>query len=158
MPKAAAEPSWSRLCRCRSGAPDHAAVRAVIPMSMGLPSGIVVGMQGGADDSDTPFLATVHDPSGVTFDVQAVPMYVGNGPTTLGNEDGSTQGFLGFLNRTLARGPISSGRRFGVFVYRDEPGGPIVAESVHPSKREATHVATSIARAIENGTFRKDGS
>ena len=110
------------------------------------------------EDDDGPFLTTVLDPSGVTFDVQAVPMIVGDGPVVLGDEQGAAaQGLLGLVNRVLMRGRVRSNRRFAVFVYRGEPGGPIVAESIYRTREDATRAARTIAQAIEDGTFGQDG-
>jgi hypothetical protein len=108
-----------------------------------------------ANDDDRPFLAVVRDPTGVTYHVQAVPVYGVSGPVLLGGRKGpAVHGLLGLANRILAKyGRTRSEDGFGVFVYRDEPGGPIVAESEHGSMPRAREAAQGIVHAIEKGTL-----
>lgn len=107
------------------------------------------------DEDDRPFFAVARDPAGVTFHVQAVPVFGVSGPVLLGGREGpATRGLLGFANRIFARhGRTKSEDGFGVFVYRDEPGGPIVAESEHGSMQQAREAAQHFVDAIENGTL-----
>jgi len=108
-----------------------------------------------AEDADQPFVAVVRDSSGATFHVQAVPVFIASGRVLLGAREGpATGGLLGLLNRVLAKSSREKVHHgFGVMVYRDDPGGPIVAESDHGSMREARASAQVLVRAIENGTF-----
>jgi hypothetical protein len=109
----------------------------------------------GASDDDRPFLAVVRDPAGVSYHVQAVPVYGVSGPIVLGGREGpATHGLLGLVNRILVKhGRTKSDDGFGVFVYRDDPGGTIVTESEHRSMRQAHEVAQNLVHAIEEGTF-----
>jgi hypothetical protein len=107
----------------------------------------------GATEDDRPFVTVVRDPAGVTYHVQAVPVSSASGPVLLGGRDGpASHGLLGLANRFLAKhGRTQTHDGFGVFVYRDEPGGPIVAESEHGSMPQARQAAKEFVRAIENG-------
>jgi hypothetical protein len=107
----------------------------------------------GATEDDRPFVTVVHDPADVTYHVQAVPVFSASGPVLLGGRDGpASHGLLGLVNRFLVKhGRTKTHDGFGVFVYRDEPGGPIVAESEHESMPRARQAARELVQAIENG-------
>lgn len=107
------------------------------------------------DEDERPFLAVARDPAGATFHVQAVPVFGVSGPVLLGGREGpATRGLLGFANRILARhGRTKSEDGFGVFVHRDDPRGPIVAESEHGSMRQDREAAQHLVHAIEEGAM-----
>jgi hypothetical protein len=107
----------------------------------------------GTTEDDQPFLAVARDPAGVTYHVQAVPVFSASGPIVLGGRDGPvSHGLLGLVNRYLVKhGRTKTHDAFGVFVYRGKPGGPIVAESEHGSMHRARQAARELVQAIENG-------
>lgn len=82
-------------------------------------------------------------------------MFSASGPVLLGGREGpASHGLLGLVNAFLAKHEkMKSHDGFGVFVYRDDPGGPIVAESEHGSMHQARQAAQELVQAIENGTL-----
>ncbi len=95
-------------------------------------------------------------PSGVEYFVQAVPGFgAASGPVMLAKIDGTpTRALLGLVNRLLALGHRTTHwKKYYAFVYRDKPGGPIVAESEHATMREARKAAQAFVESVEGGTL-----
>jgi hypothetical protein len=105
--------------------------------------------------TDPPFSRSPQSPTGIEFYVQAVPVFRFGGPVLLGTRDEIlTHGLLGLLNRFLGRSTsMRHDNGFAAFVYRDHPGGPIVAESEHRTMREAREAAMAFVQSIEDGTL-----
>jgi hypothetical protein len=91
----------------------------------------------------------------VEYCVQAVPFFRSSGPVLLGTRNEvPTHGLLGLLNRLLARRTSTRhDNGFAALVYRDRPGGPIVAESEHRTMQEAQDAAMVFVQRIEDGTL-----
>ncbi len=103
---------------------------------------------------EPPFAKNAVSPIGVRYRVQAVPVYGSSGPPMLGTDGPATHGVLGFVNRHLLRHlGWHENNGFAAFVYRDEPGDPIVAESEHSTMSEARDAALTFVRHIEDGTL-----
>jgi hypothetical protein len=109
-------------------------------------------------DDETHFAVVARSPSGVAYDVQAVPGFGVRGPLQVGTKNGLFEhGPLGLLNRVLAKRCSSTEwNNFAAFVYSHDPDRSVVAESMHGSMRGAREAARAFVQAITDGTFEGD--